>query len=163
MPDGNTTNDTTNQPATDDTPPPPGDQIQLEISTGRVMEWLGGLFGNEWENSAGGGGTGGQFMFASVDELNTVISQWQAEHDAIKSDGVKIDQAAGFITPPAEDGMSVAQADATRQSLVTLRQHNEAMQAYAEQYIAKLVASRDSMVNTEANNQAQLRSADGKG
>ncbi len=156
MPDG----ETTDQPPANEPPPPPDTQIQQEISTGRVMEWLGGLFGNEWESPAGGGGTGGQFMFASIADLNTVIAQWQAEHDAIKADGLKIQEAAGYIAPPAGDGMSVAQADATRQSLITLREHNEAMRVYAEQYISKLIASRDSLVNTEQNNEAQVRSVD---
>jgi hypothetical protein len=154
VPDG----DTTNQP-----PPPPGDQIQLEISTGRVMEWLGGLFGNEWESPAGGGGTGGQFMFASIDDLNAVIAQWQTEYEAIMADGQTIDQAAGYVMPPAKDSMSVGQAKATKDSLLSLKTHNEAMRQYAEQYIAKLVASRDSILNTEQNNQAQLRNADGRG
>lgn len=156
MPDGNTAQ----QPGATEPPPPPDTQIKQEISTGRVMEWLGGLFGNEWETTAGGGGTGGQYMFASVAELNTVIAQWQAEYAAIMADGEKIQQAAGYIKAPAEDGMSVAQADATRQSLITLRTHNEAMRTYAEQYIAKLTASRDSIVNTEHGNEAQMRSAD---
>ncbi len=156
MPDG----ETTNQPASTE-PPPPDDQIQLEISTGRVMDWLGGLFGTDgWDTTAGGGGTGGQFMFASIEELNGVIAQWQTELAAIQADGVKINQAAGYIEAPAGDGMSVAQAKATTESLDALQKHNQAMADYADGYIKKLIASRDSIVNTEQNNAAGLRSVD---
>ena len=62
--------------------------------------------------------------------------------------------------PLAGDGMSVAQADATAQSLKSLQSHNDAMRVYAEDYIAKLMASRDSIVNAEQNNEAQMRSVD---
>jgi hypothetical protein len=156
VPDG----ETTNQPESTEPPPPPDTQIQQEISTGRVMEWLGGLFGSEWESPAGGGGTGGQFMFASVDELNGVITQWQTELAAIEADGEKIRQAAGYIEAPAGDSMSVAQADATTQSLNALQQHNDAMRDYAREYIKKLIASRDSIVNAEQNNVAEMQSVD---
>jgi hypothetical protein len=162
VPDGETTTQPpAQQPESTEPPPPPDTQIQQEISTGRVMEWLGGLFGNdEWESTAGGGGTGGQFMFASVAELNEVIAQWQAEHAAIQADGVKISQAAGYIQAPADDGMSVKHADVTMLSLDALQKHNQAMADYADGYIKKLIASRDSIVNAEQNNVDQMRSVD---
>lgn len=140
-------------------PPPPNEQIQNEISTGKVWDWLGGLFGSEWDTPAGGGGTGGQFMFASLAELDGVITQWKAERDAIDADGMKIMQAIGFISPPAGDTMSVGQADATRTSLDALYKHNRAMFDYADGYIKKLEASRASIANIEHSNKTRLGNA----
>jgi hypothetical protein len=156
VPDASTGDQQGQQP-----PPPPDKQIDQQISLGKVMDRLGSLFGADWQTTAGGGGTGGQFMFASIGELDAVIAQWETQYDAITVDGDAIDQAAGFVEPPAEDGMSVGQADATRQSLVKLKEHNIAMRDYAKEYIKKLKASRASMVNTDQGNSAQLRHVDG--
>jgi len=41
-------------------PLPPDQQIQQQISLGAVKNWLGDLFGQDWQTSAGGGGTRGQ-------------------------------------------------------------------------------------------------------
>ena len=155
MPDASTTDQQGQEP-----PPPPDKQIDQEISLGNVWEGLGSLFGADWEKAAGGGGTGGQFMFASMAELDGVIAQWETELEAIRTDGLTIDQAAGLVEPPAQDGMSVGQADATRQSLIKLREHNTAMRGYAEEYIKKLKASRASMTNTDQGSEAQIRNAD---
>lgn len=155
MPDASTASQQGQQP-----PPGAGEQIDQQISLGKVMETLGSLFGTEWETTAGGGGTGGQFMFASIADLDAVIAQWETEHAAIQADGEAIRLAAGIVTPPADDGMSVGQADATRESLIKLKEHNDAMLGYAEEYIKKLKASRASMVNTEQGNQAQIRNVD---
>lgn len=156
MPEGSTPDQQAQQP-----PPPPDEQIKQQISLGKVTDWLGNLFGaGGWEPTAGGGGTGGQFMFASIDELNGVIQQWQTELAAITADGRKIGQAVGFVQSPADDDMSVGQANATRDSLTKLQQHNDAMRDYAAKYIEKLIASRDHIVATEANNQTRMRNVD---
>ena len=155
MPDASTS-DPQGQPSI-----PADQQIDQQISLGNVVDRLGSMFGADWETPAGGGGTGGQFMFASIAELDAVIAQWETELEAIRADGITINDAAGFVQAPAEDDMSVGQADATRQSLIKLREHNVAMRGYAEEYVKKLKASRASMVNTDQGNEAQLRNADG--
>jgi hypothetical protein len=155
VPDASTSDPQGQQPS-----PPADKQIDQQISLGNVIDRLGSLFGADWQTPAGGGGTGGQFMFASIAELDAVIAQWEKELEAIRADGITIDEAAGFVEPPAQDGMSVGQADATRQSLIKLREHNTAMRGYAEEYIKKLKASRASMTNTDQGNEAQLRNAD---
>jgi hypothetical protein len=146
--DGNTTTD---QPDTGEQPPPPPEnQIQLEIATGRVLEWIDGLFGtDDPDRAVGGGGTGGQFMFASIEELDGVITQWRNQLEEIRQDGRRIRDAAAFIAPPAGDSMSTKMADTTMQSLEALYKHNLEMRNYAEAYIQKLEASRASLVNTE--------------
>lgn len=156
MPDAGTT-DQQGQPP----PPPPDKQIDQEISLGKVFEGLGKLFGaGGWETTAGGGGQGGQFMFASLADLDAVITQWETQLDAIQKDGLAISQAALNIGPPAEDGMSRGQANATKGSLLKLKEHNDAMRDYAVEYIKKLKASRASMANTEQGNESQMRSVD---
>lgn len=152
MPEGSTGNTESTQP-----PPPPGDQINQEINTGHVWEWLGGLFGgNETEWNAGGGGAGGKFMFASIEDLDAVIAHWKTELQAIRDDGERIRNSAQAVAEPAEDGMSRDQATATRQSLAALQKHNEAMRDYAMRYIQKLEDSRQSMVNNDQSGQARM-------
>jgi hypothetical protein len=156
VPDGSTTDQQGQQPP--QPPLPPDQQIKQQISLGQVTDWLGNLFGaGGWEPTAGGGGTGGQFMFASIDELNTVIQQWQTELAAITADGIKVGQAISFVQAPAGDDMSTGQANATRDSLVKLQEHNNAMRDYAQKYLEKLIASRDHIVATEANNQTRMQ------
>ena len=151
MPDG----ETTGQSGTDQSLPP-DQQIQMQISLGKVTEWLGGLFGMDWDTAAGGGGTGGQFMFASIAELDSVIAQWKDQRQAIFEDGNKIRLAAQIITPPAGDGMSGGMVDATTTSLDALWKHNQEMFKYADGYIRKLEASRASMVNTDQSGKSTM-------
>lgn len=160
MPDASTAPPT--QPPEEQPPPPPGEQIDQEISLGKVWETVTSIFGTEGvETTAGGGGQGGQFMFASLADLDSVITQWETELEAIQKDGVAVNQAALNVGPPAEDGMSRGQAKATRDSLLKLKLHNDAMRDYAVEYIKKLKASRATMANTEQGNVAQIRSVDG--
>jgi hypothetical protein len=159
MPEGSTAGPPA-QPAANEPPPSPEDQIKQQINLGAVAGWLGDLFGADWGKQAGGGGTGGQYMFADLNELNGVITQWETELEAIKKDGQAIRQAAALVEAPAQDGMTIAQAEVTRTSLTTLREHNDAMRDYAQGYLDKLRASRDSIANNEANNVGTIKSAD---
>lgn len=151
MPDGTSTDQ---QGGTE--PLPPDQQIQVQISLGAVKGWLGALFGQDWETSAGGGGTGGQFMFASLAELDAVIAQWKEQKESIFQDGQKIQQAAGAIVAPAEDGMSGGMKDTSLSSLKALYHHNQEMFKYAEAYVQKLEASRASMVNTDQSGKSTM-------
>jgi len=137
-------------------PLPPDQQIQMQISLGKVKEWLGGLFGQDWDTSAGGGGTGGQFVFASIAELDGVIAQWKDQREAIQADGAKIRQAANYITAPADDGMSSGMRDTSVESLNTLYDHNQKMAEYASGYIDKLEAARANMVNTDQSGKSTM-------
>jgi hypothetical protein len=137
-------------------PLPPDQQIQMQISLGAVKGWLGALFGKDWETSAGGGGTGGQYMFASLAELDGVIAQWKEQKEAIFEDGRKIRQAGGALVAPAEDGMSGGMKDSSVKSLDALYQHNQAMFQYADEYIKKLEASRASMGNTDQSGKSTM-------
>lgn len=140
--------------------PDAGSTPDRQISLDMVADRIGTLFGPGWQTTYGGGGTGGKYMFANLQDLDAVITQWKDVYEAIGEDGRTIEQMAMFIEPPAEDDMSVGQADATRQSMVNLKEHNLAMRTYAEEYIKKLQASRDSMANTEQGNAAQLGNID---
>jgi hypothetical protein len=138
---------------------PPDQQVKLEISTGKVVEWLGGLFGTDWQTpTAGGGGTGGQFMFTNIAELDLVIAQWKSQRDAIQDDAAMIREAGGHIIAPAKDGMSGGMANTTKSSLRALYDHNQKMLQYANDYIHKLEASRASMVNTDQSGKSTMDS-----
>lgn len=138
-------------------PATPSDQVNAEIARAEVSAWWRSLFGLD-EHEAGGGGTGGQFMFASVDELTGVITQWELERDAIIADRDAIADAYYQIGDPAGDDMSRGQASASRDSLATMWEHNVNMLKYAEDYISKLYASRDQMSTMEDGAVARMRS-----
>lgn len=131
-------------------PGTPADQVNAEIAYAEVSEWWKSLFGSGGDpHEAGGGGTGGQFMFANIEELDGVITKWKGERDGILADKETIAQAYGMIAEPAGDTMSAVQATASRNSLAIMWEHSDQMLKYAENYILKLQASRDGMATTE--------------
>lgn len=153
---GNDTTETTTDTTTDTTggeqpdPGSPADQVSAEIASAEVAGWWRSLFGvGGDQHEAGGGGTGGQFMFASVEELTGVITKWELERDGIMADRNAIAEAYYMIADPASDSMSVSQANASRNSLATMWEHSDQMLKYAENYIAKLYASHKQMTTTE--------------
>lgn len=142
VPDGANADDT----GTDNQDPgTPADQVNAEITREGVLGWWRSLFGQSDPYQAGGGGQGGQFMFASIEDLDDVIKKWETERDGISDDRNAISEAYYSIREPASDLMSRAQAAASRDSLANMWQHSDAMLTYANNYITKLKASRDQM------------------
>lgn len=140
-------------------PPPPGDQVDAEITSTEVREWLGGIFGfgTAPEHESGGGGAGGQFMFADVAELDAVVTQWNTQRDEIQADQDKIIAAYHDIAEPAGDEMSQGQADASRKSLLNMWKHNFQMLQYADNYIQKLGLARGDMVAQDEDAETVMR------
>ena len=159
VPDGANTDNTDNTEEQD--PGTPAEQVDQEIASTEVLNWWRSLFGFGGEpqpHESGGGGTGGQFMFASIEELDGVITQWENEREGILADLKQIYEAYDVIKEPAGDAMSKYQADASRDSIANMYHHNNAMLNYADNYIAKLKASREQMAVMEEGNRERLRS-----
>jgi hypothetical protein len=155
VPDGtNAQNTGTEDPGT------PADQVDQEIARENVLGWWRSLFGlgGDQPYEAGGGGTGGQFMFASLDDLNGVIRKWEDERDSIRDDRDAIADAYYAIKDPAGDPMSRGQASASRDSLANMWNHSNAMLNYANNYIEKLKASREQIAAMEDGAHARMRS-----
>lgn len=155
--------DGTNAQDTDDMAEDVGsaaDQVNAEVTREGVLGWWKTLFGGDptQQYEAGGGGQGGQFMFADVHELDAVIKQWEDERDGIKEDRQTIADAYYSINDPAGDIMSKAQAAASKDSLANMWQHSNAMLEYAENYIEKLKASRQQMSVQEEGARENFRS-----
>jgi hypothetical protein len=148
VPDGANTADTG---TADQDPGTPGDQINAEIARENVLGWWRSLFGMEADQpyQAGGGGQGGQFMFASIHELDGVIKKWEDERDGIQADCNAISEAYYAIRDPAADSMSVEVAGASKNSLANMWSHSNSMLTYANNYIEKLKASRKQMQTME--------------
>jgi hypothetical protein len=107
-----------------------------------------------------GGGGGGDYVFADLAELDSLISEWTAIRDNIQTDGEKLLQAAYLIIPPAEDDMSKAQSAATVASLDKAQIHNDAMFAYADSYLGKLTTTRERYATDEEVNAGRMRGVD---
>jgi hypothetical protein len=146
------TDETTTTDAQEPEPGTPEDQVNGEIARAEISDWLKDLFpfgDDATPHQAGGGGTGGQFMFASLDELDSVINKWKEERDGIIADRDVILAAQDTLAPPAGDMMSVALTEQSKYSIAAMKQHSEAMLKYANDYIAKLYASRVQMAAQE--------------
>ncbi|MFL6141550.1 MAG: hypothetical protein ACJ72N_06740 [Labedaea sp.] len=111
---------------------------------------------------SGGGGAGGQYVFASVEHLDRVIATWVAFRDAILADGHKLFQARQLIAPPAHDIMSRLEAKVTVDSLNKAWNHNRAMHSYADGYVTKLQAARTAYAAMDDDAAKNLRQAGGR-
>ena len=157
VPDGANTDNTGN---TEQEPGTAEEQVQQEIASTEVMNWWRSIFGFGGEpqpHESGGGGTGGQFMFANLDELDAVITRWEDEREGILADRDVIRDTFHANAAPAGDVMSNVQFTASQASLANMYQHNDAMLRYAENYIAKLRASRKQMATMDEGARDNLR------
>ena len=143
-------------------PGTPEQQLNTEVTLGKVYNTINQMipWGSGAPIEAGGGGAGGHFTL-SVPALNALIAQWTSVRDKIEASGDKLGIAANLVQPPADDTMSNAEADATRDSLRKAIEHNQAMRDYAQSYIDKLVKARNDYENTEGHNTSAVRSSDG--
>ncbi|MFL6143206.1 MAG: hypothetical protein ACJ72N_15250 [Labedaea sp.] len=106
---------------------------------------------------SGGGGAGGQYVFASLAELDGLITDWEALRDRIRDRDVKFRRAISLIAPPADDLMSRLQAKGVVGSLVKAQAHNLAMFTYADGYVTKLKAAHAQYAAIDADNAALIR------
>lgn len=124
-------------------------QIDMEIVVGQVGRAIAGTFGGEYQHQSGGGGAGGYYEFTSLAELDGIITRIKAMRVKTADAGDMFLQAIGFVEPPAEDIMSVMQANATRNSLQLGLEHNRALLRQADAAIAKFETSRQQYASTE--------------
>jgi hypothetical protein len=109
---------------------------------------------------SGGGGTGGQYVFANLGELDGIVAELETLRDDIGNDGDKLKQAQFLIEPPGEDIMSRLEASTTVRSLGKAIEHNMAMRAYADAEIAKMHAARAAYAHTDDEGAMRLRHVD---
>lgn len=111
---------------------------------------------------SGGGGSGGQYVFASLEELDAIITDWTTLRDDIQLDGQRLAHAQSRIEPPADDIMSRQQPAAVNASLDKALAHNATMSEYASSYIDKLNATKEHYLLEEETNAARMRDADAR-
>jgi len=140
-------------------PPPADQQVDAEIMTAEAREWLGGIFGfgTPSEHESGGGGAGGEFMFANIEDLDAVITKWHTQRGEVQEDQDRIVAAYREIAEPAGDEMSRGQANAARNSLVSMWEHNSQMLQYTDSYIEKLNLARGDMVTMDQDAETAMK------
>jgi|tagenome__1003787_1003787.scaffolds.fasta_scaffold20860714_2 hypothetical protein len=104
----------------------------------------------------GGGGAGGSYMFASLEELDGVIQQWQDLCDDIKADQGNIESAGIQANRPAGDEVSSDNFSQSSKVVMAMQKHNEMLLKYAEHYVVKLQQCRTQMSTTEQGNQDKM-------
>jgi hypothetical protein len=129
----------------------------MRVDESDVLGQVGSVFGNVLGDHPFGRSTG-VYVFADLAELDHVITQWRAERDKILARDEKIVRAIGLVAPPAEDMMSVGQANAFKDSLERLKEHNLALFGYADAYVKKLEATRASYTAVEDTSTTRMNS-----
>jgi hypothetical protein len=131
--------------------------VSLFETVSRAMSPILGIFGaSPPVPPSGGGGGGGAYMFASIEELDGVIRQWESLIDDIKSDNVDVDHAVARIDRPAGDAVSAANYRRASETVTAMQKHNNVLLEYAERYKAKLEECRAQMTTTEQGNQTRM-------
>jgi hypothetical protein len=154
VPDGTTAE---GQQSQEQNPGTPEEQINSEVAVSRVGGWLNSLFGGDWSQTSGGGGRGGQFMFASLAELDSVIATWRREIDAMVDDRRRIRATMGAANRPAADAMSTYHTGAVKQTLAAMDVHSEQLLQYAQGYLRKLEQTRQQMQANEDAAESSMR------
>lgn len=132
-------------------------QVDDEVTVAQVGRAVANMFDGHYDHQSGGGGTGGRYEFTSLAELDTIIAELKTMTDGIAQDGAKLYGAVSLIRPPADDVMSVLQAQAAVDSLLAAADHNQRMLAAAEAEIAKLKAARQAYAQVEDTNTQSFR------
>lgn len=107
----------------------------------------------------GAGGSGGQYVFADLAEIDGIIADLEELTTGIHSEDEAYAQAIRLAAPPAEDYLSVEQANAYVAALEKGRSHSRAMAGYADDMLAELRAARQAYADSDATSAAQLRNA----
>lgn len=133
--------------------------VSLFETVSKAMSPILGIFGaaDAPGRTTGGGGGGGAYMFASIEELDGVIKQWQDLVDEIKADNVNVDHAVSRIDRPAGDDVSAANYRRASETVTAMQKHNNVLLEYAAHYQAKLEDCRAQMATTEQGNQTRMK------
>jgi hypothetical protein len=159
VPDGTSAGATTD-------PGTPEDQINATVQSASLFETVSnalspimGIIGNPLPLTpdTGGGGAGGTYMFADIDELDGVIQQWQDLVDDIKADQGNIESAGIQANSPAGDPVSDNNYNASSKVVMAMQKHNETLLEYAIGYVKKLQDCRTQMSTTEQSNHHKMK------
>jgi hypothetical protein len=150
--------------STDTDPGTPEEQINTTVATVSLFETISrtmapvlGLLGADAPTpEIGGGGGAGAYMFASLDELDGVIQQWQDLVDEIKADQGNIESAVVQAAQPAGDDVSSDNFRESSDVVKEMQKHNEQLLVYAEHYVVKLKECRAQMATTEDGTQTSM-------
>lgn len=136
----------------------PEERVDQAISEARYGQaGIAALGIGGWMDS--GGGTGGQFVFVNLDEIDSILREWEDLRDRIDARRRTTDKVRNLCNPPAGDMMSEYQANAGLETATAKLEHDDALWAYAQAYVDNLTACHKAMTATERGNADRLRGA----
>ncbi|GAA3570411.1 hypothetical protein GCM10022222_63120 [Amycolatopsis ultiminotia] len=100
----------------------------------------------------GGADPAGSGFAMDAAELTAVIGLWEDQLEKVAADGRAIEEILAVFRAPAADPASAEYAASGADSLRTLRDQNESMRRYVQDYLGKLRAARDRTVGTDREN-----------
>lgn len=110
---------------------------------------------------SGGGGSGGKYVFASLEELDSIITDWTKILDELLRDGDGMAQASYVRLRPADDEMSTRQSSAVGDSFGVAITHIKDMQVYTRSYLEKLKIAREQYLADDTEAAARFGRNDG--
>ena len=103
-----------------------------------------------------GGDTSGQYMFASLAELDNVIANWHAEGDNIEADGQSLNVGKAGAGLGLYDVITSEYMSTLDGVFAAFVQHNGKMYEYNAGYAEKLTQCRQAMSGTEQSNSGKF-------
>ncbi|MFF0145913.1 hypothetical protein [Amycolatopsis sulphurea] len=85
-------------------------------------------------------------------ELTAVIRLWEDQLAQVVADGREIEEILAVFRAPGTDPASVEYAAAGADSLRALREQNESMRRYVQDYLGRLRTARDRTVEADRAN-----------
>ena len=93
------------------------------------------------------------------DEIDSVISKWEALRDDCMDDRLMIDGLLSGAVPPSEDEPSGQFVTNLLDGLRSLKESNESMLVYIQDFVEKLKAAKKGIEATEDDNADPFRAA----
>ncbi|GAA2968654.1 hypothetical protein [Actinokineospora diospyrosa] len=131
-------------------------QISVQVGKGPVLTY------QLPSEVASGSGRSGHFQFESISALDALIARWHVVLTKISANARTLEESHETIRPPAGDGMSANEVNATKFSVQSALDHNIQMHEYTKAYLEKLIAARNAYAATEARNTVIVRTSEGR-
>ncbi|WP_116045787.1 hypothetical protein [Amycolatopsis palatopharyngis] len=91
------------------------------------------------------------------DEIDSVISKWEALRDDCLDDRLMLEDIASAVTPPSQDEPSNQFVGLLGDGLNSLRASNESILAYIDDFLGKLKAAKSQIESAESDNESPFK------
>ncbi|MFF5987794.1 hypothetical protein [Prauserella flavalba] len=105
--------------------------------------------------------TAGKWTF-DAEQIDAVIGQWEDLLEDLTNDRSAIDAISMQATPPSGDDPSNKFVEGIREGMRSLRESNDSMVAYVDDFLGRLREAKEKIGATENNNASPMQAASGR-